>query len=232
MANIYKGTLGLIGNTPLIEAINLEKAYNLEAKLLFKLEYFNPAGSVKDRIAKAMIEDAEAKGQLKEGSVIIEPTSGNTGIGLAALAAAGAGAAMLMKKTREINEEENLHVKETTANYRNTERGKHDKNSKGIYYSNGNYEAFARPEKPEGVDDKHAYIVGSGLASLAAACFLVRDAQMPGDHIHILEAMDIAGGACDGSFDPSRGYFMRGGREMENHFECLWDLFRSIPSLD
>ena len=108
-------------------------------------------------------------------------------MGLAALAAAGAGAAMLMKKTREINEEENLHVKETTANYRNTERGKHDKNSKGIYYSNGNYEAFARPEKPEGVDDKHAYIVGSGLASLAAACFLVRDAQMPGDHIHILK---------------------------------------------
>lgn len=153
-------------------------------------------------------------------------------MGLAALAAAGAGAAMLMKKTREINEEENLHVKETTANYRNTERGKHDKNSKGIYYSNGNYEAFARPEKPEGVDDKHAYIVGSGLASLAAACFLVRDAQMPGDHIHILEAMDIAGGACDGIFDPSRGYIMRGGREMENHFECLWDLFRSIPSLE
>lgn len=153
-------------------------------------------------------------------------------MGLAALAAAGAGAAMLMKKTKEINEEENFHVKETTANYRNTERGKHDKNSKGIYYSNGNYEAFARPEKPEGVDDKHAYIVGSGLASLAAACFLVRDAQMPGDHIHILEAMDIAGGACDGIFDPSRGYIMRGGREMENHFECLWDLFRSIPSLE
>ena len=153
-------------------------------------------------------------------------------MGLAALAAAGAGAAMLMKKTKEINEEETFHVKETTANYRNTERGKHDKNSKGIYYSNGNYEAFARPEKPEGVDDKHAYIVGSGLASLAAACFLVRDAQMPGDHIHILEAMDIAGGACDGIFDPSRGYIMRGGREMENHFECLWDLFRSIPSLE
>ena len=107
--------------------------------------------------------------------------------------------------------------------YRNTERGKYDKNSKGIYYSNGNYEAFARPEKPEGVDDKHAYIVGSGLASLAAACFLVRDAQMPGSHIHILEAMDIAGGACDGIYDSSRGYIMRGGREMENHFECLWD---------
>ena len=88
MANIYKGTLGLIGNTPLIEAINLEKAYNLEAKLLFKLEYFNPAGSVKDRIAKEMIEDAEEKGLLKEDSTIIEPTSGNTGIGLAAIAAA------------------------------------------------------------------------------------------------------------------------------------------------
>ncbi len=88
MEIIYKGTLGLIGKKPLIEAVNLEKAYNLEAKLLFKLEYFNPAGSVKDRIAKAMIEDAEAKGQLKEGSVIIEPTSGNTGIGLAAIAAA------------------------------------------------------------------------------------------------------------------------------------------------
>ena len=71
--------------------------------------------------------------------------------------------------------------------YRNTERGKYEKNSKGIYYTNGNYEAFARPEKPEGVDEKHAYIVGSGLASLAAACFLVRDGQMPGEHIHILE---------------------------------------------
>ena len=91
---------------------------------------------------------------------------------------------------------------------------------------------FARPEKPEGVEEKHAYIVGSGLAALSAACFLVRDGQMPGSHIHILEAMDIAGGACDGIFDPSRGYIMRGGREMENHFECLWDLFRSIPSLE
>lgn len=88
MANIYKGTLGLIGNTPLVEVINLEKKYNLKAKILVKLEYFNPAGSVKDRIAKAMIEDAEAKGLLKEDSVIIEPTSGNTGIGLAAIAAA------------------------------------------------------------------------------------------------------------------------------------------------
>ena len=88
MSNIYKGTLGLIGNTPLVEVTNVEKEYGLEATILVKLEYFNPAGSVKDRIAKAMIEDAEEKGILKEGSVIIEPTSGNTGIGLAAIAAA------------------------------------------------------------------------------------------------------------------------------------------------
>ena len=88
MANIYKGTLGLIGHTPLVEVVNLEKALGLEATVLVKLEYFNPAGSVKDRVAKAMIEDAEAKGLLKQGSVIIEPTSGNTGIGLAAIAAA------------------------------------------------------------------------------------------------------------------------------------------------
>ncbi len=85
---IYKGTLGLIGNTPLVEVTNIEKELELEATVLVKLEYFNPAGSVKDRIAKAMIEDAEAKGILKEGSVIIEPTSGNTGIGLASIAAA------------------------------------------------------------------------------------------------------------------------------------------------
>ncbi len=88
MANIYQGTLGLIGNTPLVEVVNIEKALQLEATVLVKLEYFNPAGSVKDRIAKAMIEDAEEKGLLKKGSVIIEPTSGNTGIGLAAIAAA------------------------------------------------------------------------------------------------------------------------------------------------
>ena len=87
MANIFKGTLGLVGNTPLVEVVNIEKELGLEATVLVKLEYFNPAGSVKDRIAKAMIEDAEEKGLLKEGAVIIEPTSGNTGIGLAAIAA-------------------------------------------------------------------------------------------------------------------------------------------------
>ncbi len=87
MSKIYKGAIELIGNTPLVEVTNLEKELVLDAKLIVKLEYFNPAGSVKDRIAKAMIEDAEAKGQLKPGSVIIEPTSGNTGIGLAAIAA-------------------------------------------------------------------------------------------------------------------------------------------------
>lgn len=88
MANIYKGTLGLIGNTPLVEVVNLEKELGLEATILVKLEYFNPAGSVKDRIAKSMIEDAEQRGVLKPGATIIEPTSGNTGIGLAAIAAA------------------------------------------------------------------------------------------------------------------------------------------------
>lgn len=87
MAKVYQGTLGLIGNTPLVEVVNIEKELGLKAKVLVKLEYFNPAGSVKDRVAKAMIEDAEEKGILKEGSVIIEPTSGNTGIGLASIAA-------------------------------------------------------------------------------------------------------------------------------------------------
>ena len=103
MANIYRGFLDLIGNTPLVEVANLEKAYNLKAKVLVKLEYRNPAGSVKDRIAQAMIEDAEEKGILKEGSVIIEPTSGNTGIGLAAIAAAkGYRAILTMPETMSI----------------------------------------------------------------------------------------------------------------------------------
>lgn len=101
-----------------------------------------------------------------------------------------------------------------------------------MYYSSGNYEAFASPRKPEGVDQKSAYLIGSGLASLAAACFLVRDGQMPGEHIHILEKSDHAGGALDGDQLPDVGYVMRGGREMDNHFECMWDLFRSIPSIE
>lgn len=101
-----------------------------------------------------------------------------------------------------------------------------------MYYSSGNYEAFARPVKPEGVDHKSAYIVGSGLAALAAACFLVRDGQMKGEHVHILEKETIAGGACDGYLFENLGYVMRGGREMDNHFECMWDLFRSIPSIE
>lgn len=88
MANIYEGTLELIGHTPLVEFKHIEKKFGLEARLLAKLEYFNPAGSVKDRIAKEMIEQAEKDGKLKPGSTIIEPTSGNTGIGLAAIAAA------------------------------------------------------------------------------------------------------------------------------------------------
>lgn len=152
-----------------------------------------------------------------------------------AVLAAGAGitAVLAAKKRGNRNAEKtDRSFAGSRSGYRNTELGKHDKNSKGIYYTNGNYEAFARPEKPAGIEEKSAYLVGSGLASLAAACFLVRDAQMPGKNIHILEAMDIAGGACDGIDDPTRGYVMRGGREMEDHFECLWDLFHSIPSLE
>ncbi|GAA1395737.1 hypothetical protein GCM10009599_22260 [Luteococcus peritonei] len=101
-----------------------------------------------------------------------------------------------------------------------------------MYHSNGNYEAFARPRKPAGVEQKQAWIVGAGLASLAAAVFLVRDAQMDPRRITILEAMSLPEGACDGIEDPAKGFKIRGGREMENHFECLWDLFRSIPSLE
>lgn len=101
-----------------------------------------------------------------------------------------------------------------------------------MYYSNGNYEAFSHAEKPADVDKKSAYLIGAGLASLSAACFLIRDGQMKGEHIHILEELKIAGGACDGINDPQKGFIIRGGREMENHFECLWDLFRSIPSIE
>ena len=101
-----------------------------------------------------------------------------------------------------------------------------------MYYSSGNYESFARPLKPKEVDHKSAYIIGSGLGALAAACFLVRDGQMKGERIHILEKDPIPGGACDGYLYENLGYVMRGGREMDNHFECMWDLFRSIPSIE
>ena len=101
-----------------------------------------------------------------------------------------------------------------------------------MYYSSGNYEAFARPKKPVNVDNKSAYIVGSGLGALAAACFLVRDGQMKGENVHILEKDKIPGGACDGYYYNDVGYIMRGGREMDNHFECMWDLFHSIPSIE
>ena len=101
-----------------------------------------------------------------------------------------------------------------------------------MYYSSGNYEAFARPRKPEGVDHKSAYIIGTGLAALTAACYLVRDGQMKGEHIHIFEKDPIPGGACDGWKFENVGYVMRGGREMDNHFEVMWDLFHSIPSIE
>lgn len=101
-----------------------------------------------------------------------------------------------------------------------------------MYYSSGNYEAFVKPEKPKDVDRKSAYIVGSGLAALTAACYLVRDGQMNGERVHILEKDPIPGGACDGFKYEDVGYVMRGGREMDNHFEVMWDLFRSIPSIE
>ena len=101
-----------------------------------------------------------------------------------------------------------------------------------MYYSSGNYEAFARPRKPEGVDRKSAYIIGTGLAALTAACYLVRDGQMKGEHIHIFEKDPIPGGACDGWKFENVGYVMRGGREMDNHFEVRWDLVHSIPSIE
>ena len=101
-----------------------------------------------------------------------------------------------------------------------------------MYYSSGNYEAFAHPAKPEGIEDKSAYIVGTGLAGLTAACYLIRDAQMDGSRVHIFERDAVPGGACDGWEYPQIGFTMRGGREMDNHFEVMWDLFRSIPSIE
>lgn len=101
-----------------------------------------------------------------------------------------------------------------------------------MYYGNGNYEAFARPRKPKGVEEKSAYIVGAGIASLATAAFLIRDGHMDGSRITILEASKLPGGALDGIKHPSGGFMVRGDREQSNHMECLWDLMRSIPSLE
>lgn len=101
-----------------------------------------------------------------------------------------------------------------------------------MYYSSGTYEAFAHPEKPEAVEKKSAYIIGTGLAGLTAAFYLVRDGQMPGNHIHLLEKLELAGGSCDGYKDVHKGFYMRGGREMDNHFEIMWDVFRDVPSIE
>ncbi len=101
-----------------------------------------------------------------------------------------------------------------------------------MYYSSGNYEAFARPRKPPGVDGKTAWLVGAGLASMSAAAFLIRDGHMEGSRITVLERLTLPGGALDGIKEPRKGFVIRGGREMENHFECLWDLFRSVPSIE
>ncbi len=101
-----------------------------------------------------------------------------------------------------------------------------------MYYSAGTYESFAHPEKPKGVDQKSAYIIGTGLAGLSAAFYLLRDGQMKGERIHLLEKLDLAGGSCDGYRDITKGFYMRGGREMDNHFECMWDMFRDVPSIE
>ena len=101
-----------------------------------------------------------------------------------------------------------------------------------MYYGAGTYEAFAHPEKPMGVDRKKAYIIGTGLAGLSAAFYLIRDGQMKGENVHLLEKLDLAGGSCDGRKDITKGFYMRGGREMDNHFECMWDMFRDVPSIE
>ena len=101
-----------------------------------------------------------------------------------------------------------------------------------MYYGVGTYEAFAHPEKPMGVDRKKAYIIGTGLAGLSAAFYLIRDGQMKGENVHLLEKLDLADGSCDGRKDITKGFYMRGGREMDNHFECMWDMFRDVPSIE
>jgi oleate hydratase len=101
-----------------------------------------------------------------------------------------------------------------------------------MYYRSGNYEAFARPRKPAGAEGKTAWFVGAGLASLSGAAFLIRDGQLPGEKITVFERLALPGGALDGIKEPGKGFVIRGGREMEDHFECLWDLFRSVPSVE
>lgn len=101
-----------------------------------------------------------------------------------------------------------------------------------MYYGSGNYEAFARPIKPKDADKKSAYIIGTGLAGLSAAFYLVRDGQVSGDRIHVLEKLELAGGSCDGRKDVTKGFYMRGGREMDNHFEVMWDMFKDVPSIE
>ena len=101
-----------------------------------------------------------------------------------------------------------------------------------MHYGSGNYEAFVRPRKPAGVDNKTAWFVGAGLSSLAGAAFLIRDGQMPGEKITILERLALPGGALDGIKEPKKGFVIRGGREIDDHYECLWELFRSIPSIE
>ncbi len=101
-----------------------------------------------------------------------------------------------------------------------------------MYYSAGNFEAFAHPKKPEGLENKSAYIIGTGLAALTAAFYLVRDAQMPGKNIHVFDKDVVPGGALDGAFIKGEGYVMRGGREMDNHFEVMWDVYRDVPSIE
>lgn len=101
-----------------------------------------------------------------------------------------------------------------------------------MYYSAGTYESFAHPEVPEGAEKKSAYIIGTGLAGLSAAFYLVRDGRVAGEKIHLLEKLELAGGSCDGHKDITKGFYMRGGREMDNHFEVMWDMFRDVPSIE
>ena len=108
----------------------------------------------------------------------------------------------------------------------------HDIEEQGFYHSNGNYESGCTTVPAEDIENKHAIVIGSGIAGLAAACFLVRDAKMPGKNITVYEARSVSGGSCDGMMIPGKGYVISGGREMDDHFECMWDLFKDIPSCD